>query len=158
MNLGALRQELAAQHVTLSVSEAGKLKYDAPSGLPASLVDAMREHKTALLEGLQNEVKRGNAAPVDDSKRLTFEQKSADPLPAHLAELVDLAHAGGLPRGAVQLSRGLVTDLAAYVLAWAECWPRDRAHILSRLEEAHAATNTKMLKNAVALASLERPA
>lgn len=143
MNLGALKQELAAQHVTLSVSEAGRLKYDAPTALPVVLVDAMREHKTALLESLQNHQKTPDV----------------DPLPAHLAELLALADAEQLPKGMVRLSRGMVPDLAGWVLAWAECWPRDRAHILSRLEEAHAAINTKMPKNAEVLpASLGRPA
>ena len=63
-----------------------------------------------------------------------------EPLPAHLVPLFEMAQAGKLPRGAVKLSSGLVTDLASYVLAWAECWPRDRAHVLRRLEEAHAVT------------------
>lgn len=141
MNLGALRQELAAQHVTLSVSAAGRLKYDAPGPLRASLVDAMREHKTALLEGLQKHQKTPNI----------------DPLPAHLAALLESAHTGQLPHGAVKLASGLVTDLAGYVVSWAECWPRDRAHVLRRLEEAHAAVNTRM-PGAEALPRLERPA
>lgn len=67
-----------------------------------------------------------------------------NPLPVHLVELLDQAHAGQLQKGAVKLSSGLVTDLKSYVLAWAECWPRDRLHVLSRLEEAYAVTNTKM--------------
>jgi hypothetical protein len=59
-------------------------------------------------------------------------------LPAHLAPLVQAAARGELPTGPVFLSSGLVIDLNGYVLAWAECWPRDGAHVLRRLEEAHA--------------------
>ena len=65
----------------------------------------------------------------------------AELLPAHLAALIHAAQAGQLLGGAVKLSSGLVTDLTGYVLAWAECWPSDRAHVLKRLEEAYAAVS-----------------
>ena len=61
-------------------------------------------------------------------------------LPPALADLVLSAERGEPPSGAVKLSSGLVTDLTGYVLAWAACWPRDRAHVLWRLEEAYAVT------------------
>lgn len=60
-------------------------------------------------------------------------------MPPHLARMVAAAQRGELPRGVHLLESGLVMDLAGYVLAWAECWPRDRAHLTRRLGEAYAA-------------------
>lgn len=62
-------------------------------------------------------------------------------LPAQLGQLVGMAQAGKLPSGPQQLASGLVLDLGGYVVAWAECWPRDREHVQRRLLEAYEVTN-----------------
>jgi hypothetical protein len=49
VNLAQLQQELRAQRVTVSPSPAGGLRYDAPAPIPAQLVEALKEHKAALL-------------------------------------------------------------------------------------------------------------
>lgn len=59
-------------------------------------------------------------------------------MPPHLAQMVAAAQRGELPRGVHLLESGLVMDLGGYVLAWAECWPRDRVHLTRRLGEAYA--------------------
>lgn len=58
MNLGTLKQELAAQNVILSVAVSGKLKYKAAEPLPVVLIDAMREHKKELLFGAKKHPKK----------------------------------------------------------------------------------------------------
>jgi len=127
-----LLASLEAVGVHLSLTPTGDgLALSGQGRPPAELLDEVRRRKPELLEVLKGPAKKEarRPAPLPD----------ADPLPAHLAALLDLAHAGQLPRGAVKLSSGLVTDLEGYVTSWAACWPRDRAHILRRLEEAHAA-------------------
>lgn len=49
MTLGELRRELVRHGVTLAVSEAGKLRPSAATPPPRELVEAMREHREALL-------------------------------------------------------------------------------------------------------------
>ncbi|GAA4022838.1 hypothetical protein GCM10022631_41720 [Deinococcus rubellus] len=124
MTLPELRHALSQYGVSLTLTSEGRLKVNAQQQPPADLMAALRLHRDALICDLQPPALPG-----------------AEPLPGHLAALVDVARAGQSPRGAVKLASGLVTDLAGYVLAWAECWPRDRAHILQRLEEARAAVN-----------------
>ena len=150
--------EAVGVHLSLTPSGDGL----ALSGLgcpPAELLDEVRRRKLELLEVLKGAAKKEAeqptpqpvalpdvrvagivdtlpASPVASMSRIAT---PADPLPAHLAALIDAAHVGQLPRGAVKLSSGLVTDLEGYVTSWAACWPRDRAHILWRLEEAYAA-------------------
>lgn len=58
-------------------------------------------------------------------------------LPEHLGQMVGAAAAGEVASGARLLTSGLVMDLGGYVLAWAEVWPRDREHVLRRLNEAY---------------------
>ena len=53
MNLEQLKGELTALSVVLSITAEGKLKYDAPSPIPARVVEGMREHKTSLLAGVE---------------------------------------------------------------------------------------------------------
>ena len=53
MNLDSLKRELDAHHVILSISEAGRLKYNAPGPVPVALVELLKEHKTELLEELK---------------------------------------------------------------------------------------------------------
>ncbi len=53
MNLDVLWEELAAQHVILSPSADGGLRYDAPGPIPAQLVEGLKEHKAALLSDLR---------------------------------------------------------------------------------------------------------
>jgi hypothetical protein len=53
VNAAALRQELAAWNVVLSISESGGLKYDAPGPVPAALVELLKEHKTQLIDELR---------------------------------------------------------------------------------------------------------
>ena len=104
---------------------------------PAALLDEVRASKAALLDVLE----QGHRSPAPAPQRAPYASPSpvSDPLPDHLARLVSAAKAGTLPSGPVNLASGLVPDLGVYVLAWAECWPRDRAHVSRRLEEAHAA-------------------
>ena len=122
----ALLTRLAAVGVGLSLNEAGDgLTLSGTGQPPASLLEAVRAAKPELL------------ALLRAAKEELSSSSPPAPLPAHLAAMVKAARAGQLPRGAVKLSSGLITDLEGYVLAWAECWPRDRAHVLRRLEEAH---------------------
>ncbi|GAA5513803.1 hypothetical protein Dcar01_02551 [Deinococcus carri] len=53
MTLTELRRTLAPLGVSLSVTPAGKLRYDAPRGLPAELVEAMRAQRAALLRQVE---------------------------------------------------------------------------------------------------------
>ena len=120
-----------------------KLRAAAPP--PAALLDEVRAGKAALLEALAP--RSGDMlpplpwedAPHTDPSPLP-PVLAPDPLPDHLARLVSMAKAGNLPGGTAKLASGIAPDLSVYVLAWAECWPRDRAHVLRRLEEAHAVT------------------
>ncbi len=113
--------------VSLTLTAEGRLKVDARRQPPAELMAALRLHRDTLLSELQ------------DQRPATPEGSRSGALPGHLTALIDAAQAGRLPLGAVKLASGLVTDLAGYVLAWSECWPHDSAHVLKRLEEAHAA-------------------
>lgn len=136
MNGAALLASLQERGVKVAINAAGDgLMLTGKKCPPAELLDEVRAAKVELLAALRpaKEEPKPTVSPVLHSLPV------ADPLPAHLAELLDLAHAGKLPKGAVKLSSGLVTDLAGYVIAWAGSWPRDRAHILQRLEAAYAA-------------------
>ena len=53
MRLSDLRRELVRHGVNLAVSEAGKLRPSAATPPPAELVEAMREHRAALLRQVQ---------------------------------------------------------------------------------------------------------
>lgn len=132
--------------VTLNEQGDG-LKLQAAAPPPAALLDEVRASKAALLEALAP--RSGDMLPPlpwEDTPGLAetvtaeLPHSDADPLPDHLARLVSMAKAGKLPSGTAKLASGLAPDLGVYVLAWAECWPRDRAHVLRRLEEAHAVT------------------
>ena len=126
-----LLQALEAAGVLVTLNDAGDgLKLKAATPPPAALLDEVRASKPDLLAFLTTP-----PAPASLPSQVT-----ADPLPAHLRTLVELARVGRLPPGPAKLRSGLVTDLKGHVLAWAECWPRDRTHVLRRLEEAHAAT------------------
>lgn len=141
MNVAALRQELAAQHVTLSVSVAGKLKYEAPGQLPAALVDAMKAHRAELLAELGHaERKPQDPAAEKPSGYVIFRHSSSVPcLPSPLASMVSAASSGNISGGA-QLPSGIVVDLGAYVLAWAAAYlTGDQDHALTRLKEARGA-------------------
>lgn len=127
-----LLKRLESLGITLTLDAGGDgLTVKSQERPPADLMLEMKAAKPELLALL----KAAARPPTSPAALLPV----AEPLPAHLADLLDLAHAGQLPKGAVKLSSGLVTDLAGYVIAWAECWPRDRVHILWRLEEAYAA-------------------
>lgn len=134
MNAAALRQELAAQHVILSVSEAGKLKYEAPSPLPAALVEAMKEHREELLMNLRPTAKDPRGSVV--RRHSDQERPSVPRLPAPVASMVAAAASDQIKGGAV-LPSGLVTDLGGYVLAWAAAYlTGDPAQALAHLVEA----------------------
>lgn len=111
---------------------------------PADVLGAVRAAKPALLEALRGTAKE-EAAPEKAPASFSPDLPDVSPaLPSHLAGMVAAARRGELSRGAHLLGSGLVMDLGGYVLAWAECWPPpgrpgDRAHILRRLGEAHAA-------------------
>ena len=114
---------------------------------PAALLDEVRASKAALLEALAP--RSGDMLPplpwegtpgLPETVTAELPHSDPDPLPGHLARLVSMAKAGKLPNGTAKLASGIAPDLSVYVLAWAECWPRDRAHVLRRLEEAHAVT------------------
>lgn len=75
MNLAQLRAALDQHGVSLTLTAEGKIRPRADQPPPPELVDAMREHKTALLEGLQNEVKRGNAEQPDGAIGCSAEQQ-----------------------------------------------------------------------------------
>ena len=139
-----LLRVLEARGVKLSI-QAGQLTSRGPAGaITPDLGEQIKGQKAALLEAL---------APrsCDMLPPLPWEKApgvprslppilTSDPLPDHLARLVSMAKAGNLPGGTAKLASGIAPDLSVYVLAWAECWPRDRAHVLRRLEEAHAVT------------------
>ena len=117
--MAALRQELAAQHVRLSLSVAGKLKYEAPGQLPAALVEAMKEHREELLSGLRPALKNSE---IDVKRRHSDQERSSVPcLPSPLASMVSAAASGQI-RGGTALASSLVTDLGEYVLAWAAAY------------------------------------
>ncbi|WP_420597023.1 hypothetical protein [Deinococcus sp.] len=136
MTARALLDTLSAAGVRVMVGAAGDTLELSGKLPPAHLLDEVRAAKSDLLAALKV------AEVVTGLDNLSAPPSSSppDPLPPHLAALMDAAHAGQLPRGAVSLASGLVTDLEGYVLAWADCWPRDRVHVLRRLEEAHAVT------------------
>ncbi|WP_425146551.1 hypothetical protein [Deinococcus sp.] len=139
-----LLSRLEALGVAVMLNEQGdglKLRGVAPP--PAALLDEVRASKAALLEALAPR-SRDMLPPLpwEDAPGVSSSLPPvlpSDPLPDHLARLVSLAKAGKLPSGPVKVASGLAPDLGVYVVAWAECWPRDRAHVLRRLEEAHAA-------------------
>lgn len=157
MTGAALLASLHAHGVMVAINAAGDgLTLTGKGRPPAELLDEVRAAKVELLEALRPAkeehaptfptlspspvaVPDTRAAEVVSNNVIDAPSPVSDPLPAHLAELLELARAGQLPKGAVKLASGLVTDLAGYVIAWAECWPRDRAHVLSRLEAAYAA-------------------
>jgi hypothetical protein len=144
VSAAALLSKLEALGVAVMLNAAGdglRLRADTPP--PAALLDEVRASKAALLEALAP--KQGDMLPPlpwEDVPGPTggFRQIAPDPLPDHLARLVSLAKAGKLPSGTAKLAGGIAPDLSVYVLAWGECWPRDRAHVLRRLEEAYAVT------------------
>ena len=138
---------LEARGVKLSI-QAGQLTSRGPVGaITPDLGEQIKAQRAALLEALAP--RSGDMLPPLPwekvpglPERVTAElpQLAPDPLPDHLARLVGMAKAGNLPSGTAKLASGIAPDLSVYVLAWAECWPRDRAHVLRRLEEAHAVT------------------
>ena len=138
---------LEARGVKLSI-QAGQLTSRGPVGaITPDLGEQIKAQKAALLEALAP--RSGDMLPPLPwekapglPERVTAElpQLPPDLLPGHLALLVRAAKAGKLPSGPVKLASGLAPDLSVYVLAWAECWPHDRAHVLRRLAEAHAVT------------------
>ena len=138
---------LEARGVKLSI-QAGQLTSRGPVGaITPDLGEQIKAQKAALLEALAP--RSGDMLPPLPwetapglPERVTAElpQLPPDLLPDHLARLVSMAKAGKLPNGTAKLASGIAPDLSVYVLAWAECWPRDRAHVLRRLEEAHAVT------------------
>jgi len=75
VNLLALRHELAAQHVVLSLSPAGRLKYDAPAPLPVELVEAMKIHRDELLASL-DPLPREVSSPAADSDSDSYSKLS----------------------------------------------------------------------------------
>ena len=139
-----LLSRLEALGVVVVLNEQGDgLKLRAAAPPPTVLLDEVRANKAALLAALV--LKESDMLPplpweeASDSFRLLLPPaRPYDPLPGHLAQLVSRAKAGELLSNPVKLASGLAPDLGVYVLAWAECWPRDRAHVLRRLEEAHA--------------------
>ncbi|WP_293909875.1 hypothetical protein [Deinococcus sp.] len=136
---------LEARGVKLSI-QAGQLTSRGPVGaITPDLGEQIKAQKAALLEVLSLPLTGDMLPPlpwedVPGPLRLTAPLPSPDPLPEHLAVMVDTAKTGTLSRGTITLASGLVPDLGVYVLAWAECWPGDRVHILRRLEEAYAVT------------------
>jgi hypothetical protein len=135
VNAATLRQELAAQHVVLSVSEAGRLKYEAPAQLPRELVEAMKEHREALLISLRT----ASHAPSPELFISAQEGPPMSRLPGPVAAMVSAAASDQIKGGAV-LPSGLVADLSGYVLAWAAAYlTGDQAQALARLTEARAA-------------------
>jgi hypothetical protein len=132
VNAAALRQELAVQHVVLSVSEAGRLKYEAPAALPRELVEAMKEHRDELLSSLQT------ALPVPEMVKTGQETQLLPRLPGPVASMVAAAASDQIRGGAV-LPSGLVTDLCGYVLAWAAAYlTGEQAQALAHLNEARS--------------------
>lgn len=148
MNAWALLDTLEGLGVSVTATSGGRVRLEPASRVHPSLLDEVRASKAALLEVLAPRP-RGDMLPP-----LPWEVTPAasptplpagpapvlDPLPDHLAALVSAARAGEVRRSSVMLASGLVPDLSVYVLAWAEAWPHDRAHVLRRLEEAHAVT------------------
>lgn len=141
----ALLSALQAAGVHVALGAAGNTLELRGKRPPAALLDEVRASKAALLEALAP--RSGNMLPPLPWEDVPHTDPSPlqavlapDPLPDHLAQLMARARVGRLPGGPVKLASGLAPDLGVYVLAWAECWPRDRAHVLRRLEEAHAVT------------------
>ncbi len=140
----ALLSALQAVGVHVALGAAGNTLELTGKRPSAALLNQVRASKAALLEALAP--RSGDMLPPlpwEDAVRVPALLSRvlllpADPLPDHLAQLVSRAKAGKLPSGTAKLASGLAPDLKVYVLAWAECWPRDRAHVLQRLEEAHA--------------------
>ena len=138
----ALLSALQAAGVHVALGAAGDTLELTGKRPPAALLDEVRASKAALLEVLAP--RAGDMLPPlpwEDTPGVTRSLSPvlpSDPLPGHLARLVSMAKAGKLPNGTAKLASGIAPDLGVYVLAWAECWPRDRAHVLRRLEEAHA--------------------
>ena len=128
MTLAALQEELAAWNVTLTLSDTGGLKYEAPVPIPLSLVEGMKTYRAELLAQLWRPlVKPGSAAGVVPC------------LPSPLAMMVAAAASDQIPGGA-ELSSGRVTDLGGHVLAWAAAYlTGDRVQALARLTEAREA-------------------
>ncbi|WP_407543718.1 hypothetical protein Q0M94_28035 (plasmid) [Deinococcus radiomollis] len=136
MNAAALRQELAAQHVVLSVSESGRLKYEAPTALPHELVEAMKEHRDELLNNL-----RTASPPAPQLVIPSHATRTLPRLPGPVASMVAAAASDQIKGGAV-LPSGLVTDLGGYVLAWAAAYlTGEPAQALAHLVEARAVWN-----------------
>ena len=136
MNEVALRQELAAQHVVLSVSESGRLKYEAPTALPHELVEAMKEHRDELLRNLRTAL-----PPIPQLVIPSHEVQTLPCLPGPVASMVAAAASDQIKGGAV-LPSGLVTDLGGYVLAWAAAYlTGEPAQALAHLVEARAVWN-----------------
>ena len=142
----ALLSALQAAGVHVALGAAGDTLDLTGKRPPPALLDEVRASKAALLEVLAP--RAGDMLPPLPWKDAPGVSRSLppvlppDPLPGHLARLVSRAKAGKVPNGTAKLASGLAPDLGVYVLVWAECWPRDRAHVLRRLEEAHAVTVT----------------
>jgi hypothetical protein len=134
VNAAILRQELAVHHVVLSISEAGRLKYEAPTALPRELVEAMKEHRAELLSSL-----RVASPPVTQLVIHGHEVQTLLRLPGPVASMVAAAASDQIKGGAV-LPSGLVTDLGGYVLSWAAAYlTGEQAQALARLTEARSA-------------------
>ncbi|WP_293914510.1 hypothetical protein [Deinococcus sp.] len=143
-----LLARLDAVGARLVLGEAGGLELSGKRP-PAALLGEVRASKAELLAALSLasteppvllSTVEGKAVPEPAPLSPRPVQPLTEPLPAHLAVMVDAAKAGQLPGGVAHLASGLVTDLGGYVTAWAECWPGDRVHVLRRLEEAYAVT------------------
>ena len=143
----ALLSALQAAGVHVALGGAGDTLELTGKRPPAALLDEVRASKAALLEVLAP--RSGDMLPplpwekvpgLPEKVTAKVPQLAPDPLPDHLARLVSMAKVGNLPGGTAKLASGIAPDLSVYVLAWAECWPRDRAHVLRRLEEAHTVT------------------
>lgn len=151
-----LLARLEAAGVRLALSESGEGLRVYGEGKPKPEVMAeVRAQKAALLAHLRGEDLTedaegevvsnwdsqpedvGQSAPLPSSPPMSSESEKLQTLPEDLRGLLEAARADRLPKGAQSLASGLVMDLRGYVLAWADCWPHDGAHVLRRLFEAY---------------------
>lgn len=157
MTAPALLARLEAQGVRLALNDTGDGLKVFGKGKPSpAVMEEVRAHKPALLAFLRGgEEKEGQPVrplpsspedlPADPKPEAVGEALpptssplplALDGLPEDLRALVEAAQAGNLPHGMQALKSGLVPDLNVYVMGWAQCWPRDAAHVLRRLREA----------------------
>ena len=119
MNATRLLAELETQGVTLSTDGIG-LKVRAPSDLPSSMLETIKQYKGDLVAHLQ----RGNTV--------------VPKLPQPLIPLIRAAASDLLPGGAFMLkSGGMVPNLNRFVLAWSAIYlTGDHEHALEMLWQA----------------------